>query len=63
MCLPLAGCDVNAKGWKNKLVIAGIDFGTTYSGYVLSYLKDTCEVGDVKIPRMIVPHWMSDQVA
>lgn len=59
--LPLTVCDVNAKRWGDKLTVAAIDFGTTYSGCAVSYLTDTRTVGDVKTPRIIVPHWHSNQ--
>lgn len=44
--------------WKNKEIVAAIDFGTAYTGYAISMFKDTSPFDDNK-PRLIVPHWNS----
>lgn len=48
--------------WSTKLTVAAIDFGTAFSGYAISFLKDKSLLDDERNLRAILPRWNSGTV-
>lgn len=44
-----------AQNWRDKLLVASIDFGTTFSGYAVSYRHDY----DPRNPQILSQPWRS----